>query len=203
MMNADHGTGPRRTICFRFRMTFRISFRSGIKQSFQATKYFRSVAEGLTNMFIPTLEPRQYVVGFPTGEMLPLRVWSSVKGLDDRLDELLEWVGSLHRDIRSLHRGATRDRELQHMVRNWLDIHCDGETFFLEQFPPSRSPEFDDEAAPDLSIGVLGGHTVMVSTDTLMYVRLDDDVYGLALARHGSYLLEEVKEGDAPAGRAA
>lgn len=175
-------------------MAFRISFRSGIKQSLQATRYFRSVADGLTVALIPAMRPRQYMVGFPSGEILPLRVWSIADRFDGHLDALLDWLSTLHRDIRALHRGGTRTRELQRMVRNWLDIHCEGETFFLEQFPPSRSSSFDPDGSPDLSIGVLGGHTVMVSSNTVMYVRLEDDVYGLSLARHGSYLLEKLPD---------
>lgn len=175
-------------------MAFRISFRSGIRQSFQATKYFRSVADALTGALIPSMSPRQFVVGFPTGEMLPLRVWSITDRIDEHLDALLDRLSAVHRDIRALHQGGAHARDLQRMMRNWLDIHCEGETFFLEQFPPSRSSSFDPEGSPDLSIGVLGGHTVMVSSKTVMYVQLEDDVFGLSLARHGSYLLEKLPD---------
>ena len=55
----------------------------------------------------------------------------------------------------------------------------------------------DTGLEPNLSLGVLGGRTIMISTDTVMFTQLAPGVHGLSIAQRGSYLLED----DAAMGR--
>ena len=171
-------------------MDFRVSFKSGTKQSLQAAGYFSSAAEEAMEGVIAGLTARQYVINLHDDSKLRLRIWSNAILDEQDMPELLAWLQGIHKDVILLHDDARHDSRLPHMVENWTMARHGGVNFFMEQFD-GEAPESPDTVA-DLSIGVLGGRTVMISTNTFMFTQLQDGVHGLAIANKGSYLIEKV-----------
>lgn len=171
-------------------MDFRVSFKSGTKQSLQAAGYFSSTAEEAMEDVLAGLTARQYAISLHDGSTLRLRIWSSAIFDEQDMPELLEWLQGIHKDIILLHGEVKHQDLLPQIVENWLTTRHGGVNFFMEQSDGDEpgSPE----AMADLSIGVLGGRTVMISTDTFMFTQLQDGVHGLAIANKGSYLIEQV-----------
>lgn len=174
-------------------MAFRVSFKAGIKQSLVAARYFSNAAAGAMDGVITDLTARQYLIGLQDGHDLHLRIWSKNEFVEEEMQELLEWLRGVHHDIVVLHRDGLSEADLPELLKDWFAFRLQGASFFLEQLEPGTEVA---EAAPVLSLGVLGGHAVMVSTNTLMFSELERGVFGLSIARHGSYLLERTAGND-------
>ena len=173
-------------------MAFGVSFKAGVEQSLQAARYFTSSAEEAMDAVINRLAPRQYLIALQDGASLRLRIWSGAELAEEELQEVIEWLRDVHKDLVVLDGEARDESRLAGIVQNWLLPRHGGQNFFLEQLDPSTAEA--TETIPELSLGVLGGRTVMVSTDTLMFTQLREEVYGLSIARQGSYLIGEVEQ---------
>ncbi|MCB0765304.1 MAG: hypothetical protein KDB84_11395 [Flavobacteriales bacterium] len=171
-------------------MPFRVSFKAGMKQSLLAARYFSATAAEVMDGVITGLTERQYAIGINANEQLRLRIWSEDEFLEEDMQELVEWLRGVHRDIVLLHRHGLKECELPELLKDWFTLRSQGRSFFLEQLDPETQDI--NKADPVLSLGVMAGHAVMVSTNTLMFTELERGMFGLSIARHGSYLLEQV-----------
>lgn len=169
-------------------MVLRTTFKHGAKQSYLASHYFTTVAEELVRTFIGDMEPRQYLVMPLLGEPVPLRMWSKDDLMGEDRARRMEQLNALHADVLKLSDEKMEPYEVGEMVQRWLLAFDPDANFFLEHLHPGQS--FHSEDAPLLSLVVLGGHVAMLSAAKVMYVRMDNELLGLAVAGSGSYLLE-------------
>lgn len=105
------------------------------------------------------------------------------------MEEILDRLRSLHQNIKDLVFGPRNRQRIRSVVEEWLTVNHDGNTFFLEQWDANTTTDVGSE--PELSLCVMGGKVAMMSTNTLMFSQLNDDVHGLSIAVQGSYLLEQ------------
>lgn len=169
-------------------MALRTTFKHGAKQSYLASHYFTTVAEELVRTFIGDMEPRQYLVMPSLGEPIPLRMWSKDDLMGEDRARRMEQLNALHADVLKVSGEKVEPYEVGEMVQRWLLAFDPDTNFFLEHLHPGQS--FHSEDAPLLSLVVLGGHVAMLSAAKVMYVRMDNELFGLAVAGSGSYLLE-------------
>lgn len=170
-------------------MELRISFKPGMKQSFTAARYFNGMAEEALQDSIARLTPRQYLITLPDDDKLRLRIWSLEEYDEERTQQAVAWLHGLHEDVNALVTSDRRDEQLGEIISLWLAAEIGQESFFIEELngPPTGKPESD----PELTLGVLGGQLVLLSTESIMFARLQPGVFGLSLARYGSYLIEQ------------
>ncbi|MBK7100664.1 MAG: hypothetical protein IPH63_02505 [Flavobacteriales bacterium] len=175
-------------------MALNVKFKPGTKQSLIAANYFNGSAEEAVTGVIAGLAPRQYRIVLQDDASIDLRIRSENEFEPDELHGLIEWLRELHQDIRVLNEPVLDQSDFERVALNWLAKRDTMLTFFLEQL--ADDPE-DTGLEPNLSLGVLGGRTIMISTDTVMFTQLAPGVHGLSIAQRGSYLLED----DAAMGR--
>ncbi|MCB9184915.1 MAG: hypothetical protein H6591_13480 [Flavobacteriales bacterium] len=170
-------------------MELRISFKPGMKQSFTAARYFNGTAEEALQDSIARLTPRQYLISLPNDDKLRLRIWSKEEYDEERTQHAVAWLQGLHEDVDAIVRSERRDERLGEIISLWIASENEQESFFIEELkgPPGEQPEDD----PRLTLGVLGGQLVLLSTESIMFARLQPGVFGLSLARYGSYLIEQ------------
>lgn len=182
------GPGPASAISTKG-MELRISFKPGMKQSFTAARYFNGTAEEALQDSIARLTPRQYLITLPDDDKLRLRIWSLEEYDEERTQHAVAWLHGLHEDVNALVTSDRRDEQLGEIISLWLAAEIGQESFFIEELngPPTAKPEGD----PKLTLGVLGGQLVLLSTESIMFARLQPGIFGLSLARYGSYLIEQ------------
>jgi hypothetical protein len=173
-------------------MALRISFKPGLKQSQQAARYFHDTVGSLVEAMLDGLEERVYRIGADDGRCLQLRIWCSKELKQDELHNLFEWLLTLRGDIHGLELGPQKPDDLAHVVGNWLDVRLDGADLFVEL--AIEHPDTGVAVLPEFSLGMLRGRSVLVSTNTLLFTWLEDGIFGLSLAGHGSYLFEVEQE---------
>jgi len=169
-------------------MSLRISYKPGVQQSQLAANYFQGSIEGLLENMIDGLGVHDHRIQADDGPCLNLRVWSAKPLLEHELNELFEWMLSLRADIHSLHEAPDDVNGLAAKVVDWLQVRLGGADLFVELSIVPKDTEQDDSL--EFVLGMVRGRSVVVSMDTLLFTWLDRDIFGLALAGHGSYLLE-------------
>jgi len=172
-------------------MALNVSFKPGMKQSLLAARYFNTTAEEAMDGLIASATPRQYLISVQDGTSLRVRIWSEIGLEEEQMGELLDWLRGVQGDIRTIQSGSTNAHDHASVVEKWVAERHGIADLFLEQLDPTTSSKADME--PDLSLGVLGGRTVMISTNTLMFSRLQEGVFGLSIAQRGSYLIEQLR----------
>lgn len=171
-------------------MTLRSSFQPGLQQSLEASRYFMTLAADLLNDHLPPMDPKQFLVTRNSQETIPLRIWAGGNMTDDHILELLPWVRAAKDGIITLEHRSVPEEEVERIVWSWATTRRTGETFFIEMLNPAHA--FTPDENNELSVGVIGGETVMVSARNVMYVKLGPGVFGLSVARKGSYLFEHI-----------
>lgn len=156
----------------------------------EASRYFMMLGTDLLSSYLPPLDPKQLLFTEPGHEPLPLRIWSAQGLVYDRVQELLPWVRSLAKSLDTLSRRPGHEEDVVPLIKEWMAVRHAEDTFFIEVLNPAHafSPDEDNE----ISIGVVAGETVMLSARNVMYVKLESGLYGLSVARVGSYLVEHV-----------
>lgn len=169
-------------------MALHVSYKPGKTQSEQAARYFQECVGMLLDTMMQGLEEHTYVVDGRTGPSLRLRTWSRSELQEVQLHALFDHIVALRSDVRSLEQGETQQDQVHRTVFSWLDAATGLEDIFVELtvVDPTRG----EEERPDLSLGLIQGRSVMVSTDRLLFSWLEQDIFGLAIADHGSYLFE-------------
>ncbi len=170
-------------------MALRISFERGAVQSLNAGRYFSELADELVTDLIGSMTSRQFVIMNAERPPLLLRMWSTGRGLDDEgKEDLLNSLLSVTDDVEALEAGPVGHEDLNAIVERWTAPLHGMPDLLLEQL--HRGQNFACEQPPRLSIVVLGGHMTMLSTDRVMFIRMEDHLHGLTIAGHGSYLAE-------------
>lgn len=169
-------------------MALRISFKPGIKQSQQAARYFHGSVLGLVEAMIDGLEERTYRIGSPLGPSLLLRTWCDSHLEEEELHALFDWLLALRKDVHSLNAGPPDPDQVAQVLGNWLAVRMGGADLFVEL--TVADPVGDLKDHPEFAIGMVRGRSVMVSTDTLLFTWLEEEIFGLSVAGHGSYLVE-------------
>ncbi len=175
-------------------MALRISFKPGMAQSQCAARYFQGSVEGLVDAVIDGLQEHDYLIGAGRGASLRLRVWSATALDEEGLHELFEWMLAMRADVQSLQEAPRDGEQLAPLVTNWLSPHLDAAQLFVEL--SIVHPEVGEEARPEFALGLMRGRCVMISTDNLLFTFLEEGIFGLSVAGHGSYLLEVMDGGD-------
>ena len=174
-------------------MSLRVTFKPGALQSMHAARYFNEAAGNLLEGWIERLEAQLYTMGLEDGSTMHLHVWSEEELNEDQLQQLFVWLMVLNEDIARSQKGRLREEEVRRMVANWLAFRHGGISFLAERSVLPSGGAAGERA--ELSLGVIGGRTVLVSTETMMFTRLTEGVYGLTMAGKGSYLVEDVQDG--------
>jgi hypothetical protein len=170
-------------------MALQIDLQKGAKQSHEASRYFNRLADELVKSFIRPMTPRQYNITNGGHESVYLRIWSVDPWLDEgNKEEALGWLGSIMTDVANIGRAPANMDQVHTMMERWLTPRPGTENFFIEQL----NEDFTSDDVPQLSIGVLGGHLSVLSAPSVMYMALEPDLYGLAVAGFGSYLVQEL-----------
>lgn len=173
-------------------MELRVSFEPGAAQSSQAASYFNGVIASAVEPWLEHWVGRTYGMEVGEAPRLRWRIWSDEEWSPEELSTLFVWLLIIREDIDRLQRGSMEEEAIGRMVANWIAVRHDSRSFFLEE--TVLGPDVPvDQQEPDLVLGVLGGRTIMASTDELLFTRLGDGLHGIALAGHGSYLLEDVE----------
>lgn len=170
----------------------RISYKPGVQQSQLAAKYFQGSIEGLLENMIDGLGVHDHRIQAEDGPYLNLRVWSAEALPEHELNELFEWLLTLRADIHSLHEAPGDVDGLAAKVVDWLQVRLDGADLFVELSVAPGDHTEDDSL--EFVLGMVRGRSVVVSMDTLLFTWLDKDIFGLALAGQGSYLMEVLAE---------
>lgn len=174
-------------------MELRITFEPGAMQSLQAASYFNGVIAHTVEPWLERWGARTYAMDTGEGAALRWRIWSEDDWSGEELSTLFVWLLILREDIERLQERMLEPEAVAGMVSNWLAMRHDGRGFFLEE--SVLDVEGHAQAEPRLTLGVLEGRTVMISTDELMFTGLSDGLFGLAVAGRGSYLVEDAAFG--------
>lgn len=170
-------------------MSLRVSFKPGALQSLQAADYFTGAASTLLEGWVERLEQHVYLFDAEEGGTTSLRVWSEAEHDEAHLQHLLVWLMIVREDLQRLGEGRPQEEEVRGMLANWLALRHGGGSFLVEQALLPAGGSSGERL--ELSCGVLGGRTVLVSTGSLMFTRLNEGLYGLTVAGRGSYLVED------------
>ncbi len=169
-------------------MSMSVTFKPGSQQSYAASDYLSDLASDLVSAFIADMDARQYLVGDVSTGGLAVRIWSSWALDESEVLELLPWVRSLDRDLYLLEQGAAGSEGVSGIIGEWLSLRHGVSAFFVEVLLPDQA--FSPEEQLRLSIGVIGGMTVMISAPSVMFVEQSPGLFGLSIAGQGSYLIE-------------
>ena len=170
-------------------MALHITYKPGEQQSQQAAQYFQDAVGSLVDQLVDGLEEREFrIVGGEAGS-LRLRIWSSTPPVEDQLHALMDRVLAVRNDLLQLQEEPRDAEGLAPLATNWLSPHLGGVDLFVEL---SILTADADEPVPEFSMGLYRGRAVLISTDTVLFTWLQQNVFGLSLAGHGSYLLEMV-----------
>jgi hypothetical protein len=170
-------------------MRTRISFKSGAAQARAAASYFTGLANSLFGELVTRMEEGLYEVITDDGFAFRLRVWTSRPLTMADLHQLFIWLIRVCDDATGLDTPSTAHQLIPRLAAEWRQVRHEGATIYVER---SVLPPGQEEEVPDLTVGVLGGRTVMVSTPDLMFIELQEGLCGFTVAGQGSYLLEEV-----------
>lgn len=173
-------------------MALHISYKPGEQQSLQAARYFQEVVESLVATMVEGLERNDYVIPAGEGAGLVLKIWTRAALDEEHLHELFDRILAVRTDLQKLREAPDDPECVVPIATNWLAEHLGGADLYLE-----LSLEQNGEAgpAPEFSMALMRGRSVMISTDTLFFSWLERNVFGLTLAGHGSYLMEVVEQG--------
>lgn len=169
-------------------MALRISFKPGQEQSRQAARYFQGAVGNLVESLIGGMEERDYRMGGDSGPALHLSVWSKVAPDDAMLHVLVDHILALRADTHALQEAPKDPQRVASTLASWLSPRLEGADLFVEL--TIEDPGGSAAEQPAFSLGLVRGRCVLVSTDTCLFSWLQEDVFGLTLAGHGSYLVE-------------
>ncbi len=173
-------------------MAFTFHYKAGAVQSREAGRYFSLVGNELLESGIADLEARQLVLTEDGQEPMPLRIWTATEPTSEDLAELVPWIRSVRTDMHDLAKRGGDLTKTPDMVQRWMRMQHGAKTFFAELLDPAHA--FTDDEDNALSLGVIGGETVMLSARNVIFMKLASDQFGLAIANKGSFLMERVTE---------
>ena len=169
-------------------MELQISFKSGDRQAQQAARYFNEAVGFLVDTMVEELEQQEFLISGNKDTTLRLRIWSRKSLTEDELHAILDRILIVRNDLVTLQEGPADPQRLAPLATDWLSGHFDGEDLFVEL--AIADPGSSEDPRPEFSMGLLRGRSVLISTDTVLFTWLQENVFGLTVSGHGSYLLE-------------
>lgn len=171
-------------------MALTFHYKAGEAQSRAAGHYFGLVANELIGAGLGDLDAQHLMITQEHEPPMPLRLWANSDSTPETLGTLAPWIRQVHADLHDLGTLHTRPSLVAPLVHGWMAPCHEDRTFFAELLDPSHpfTPEEDNV----LSVGVIGGETVLLSARDVMFVKLAAHQFGLAIASQGSYLIEQV-----------
>lgn len=177
-----HGIRRRKTMALTFH------YKAGEAQSRAAGRYFELVATELLGTRLDGLDARPLVITQDDEQPMPLRLWSTSDPTPENLGDLVPWIRQVHSEMHDLGLRATRPSMAAAFAQQWMETRHGDRTFFAEMLDPAHAFSPDEDNV--LSVGVIGGETVLLSARNVMFVKLARDQFGLAIASKGSFLIE-------------
>ena len=173
-------------------MALSISYKPGKAQSEQAARYFQEAVTALLDSMMDGLEERTYRIDGHSGPSLKLRTWSRQELQDAQLHAMFDRIVAVRAEVQSLEQGPVTQDQVGRTISGWLENTLEGLDLFVELTLVHADQPADER--PALSLGILRGRGVLVSSDNLLFTWLDQDIFGLAIAEQGSYLVEVQEE---------
>lgn len=173
-------------------MSPKISFAPGVMQSLQAASYFNGVIAKTLEPWMMGWTPHRYIVDLGEGPRLLWRVWSDTEWTEEELQLRFVRFLPLHEDLELIAEGMRNEGEVARILSSWYGMR-QGPGSFLLEVALLTGPRSEGQETR-LVVAVLNGAIQMVSTDLLLYTRLEHGLHGLAVAGEGSYLVEESEE---------
>ncbi len=170
--------------------SLQVTFKPGVKQSCRANNYFVSIGNEMVDLFLRRLTPRQYRITEPTGDFMPLRIWSDEVLLDEHnKEDFIGWINQLMKDISTISSDKWGLSELREIIERWSQPEEPMSNYFIEHMKQSHGvPLWNYQ--PKQSFIVLGGRVSMVSDKKLMFIQIDEGMSGMSIIGKGSYLFE-------------
>ncbi|HRH70803.1 MAG TPA: hypothetical protein PLB89_14975 [Flavobacteriales bacterium] len=176
-------------------MAVRITFKPGMKQSQQAARYFHDTVGGLVEALLEGCEEHHFRITADHGAALQIRIWSATAPDQEVLHGLMDLLLGLRADLRTLQEDPGGQDRVAKLATDWLSVHLGGADLYAELAVEHPGPV--PEERPEFALGLVHGRCAMISTDTVLFTWLDDSIFGLAVAGHGSYLVETVSGANA------
>lgn len=172
-------------------MPYQLRFASGTEQAVHAGLYFHTVANDLVDDTLAHVRPNHYRVGPGTPPRSVLRFWSHGQPASENVLNIAAVAAALQREASALLRAKHREANVLDFFQRWLGLVWPEPAFFLEKLKARDA--FTQNERLDMSLAVLGGRLAMFSTGALMFVQQAPDLYGMAVAERGSYLVEVLR----------
>jgi hypothetical protein len=169
-------------------MALHVTYKPGKAQSEQAARYFQEAISALLDTMMQDMTEHTYRVDGRSGPSLKLRTWSREPLDDQQLHALFDRIVAVRSDVQRLEKGILTHGQVHHAISSWMEVAMEGEDLFVEL--TIVDPAEGTEEHPALSLGLVQGRSVLVSSDRLLFTWLDQDIFGLAIAGQGSYLFE-------------
>jgi hypothetical protein len=163
-----------------------ISFSSGLEQSLLAVRYFKSLGSDFVCREVVKLEPTNLLVNFGEnqGGEIPIRLYSQPQADRVQAAQLLKLMKSRTSKI-------TIDSKPEEVMDLLMDLLRDSQEidtgFMGEVYNPKMG--WRDQGR-EFSTFVSHGVVHFASSNDLMIVQVEPDLYGVAVAGNGSYLID-------------
>lgn len=171
-------------------MALTFTFKAGAQQSREAGQYFSQVASEMLETGLGDMAPCQLVLTEDGMEPMPLRIWTGNEPTSEDLADWVPWIRSVHAQMHDI---GSRKADLglaTQAAERWVQERHMETTFFAEILHPAHA--FTPDEDNTLSVGILGGETVLLSSRNVMFMKLATDQFGLAIAQRGSFLIERI-----------
>ena len=173
-------------------MAIHIHFQPGEDQSVQAAQYFREVASTTVSPAMEGMVEQDHLIPGPEGVFLHLRIWSQENLDEQALHELFDHLLAVRSGLQQVQEHPGEPDPLAEAAGHWLSPSLGERDLFVEL--TIAGPDGKDQDTAEFSMGLIQGRAVLISTDTALFARLQDGLFGLALAGEGSYLVEDLEE---------
>jgi hypothetical protein len=167
-------------------MALHYAFKPGREQSMQANAYFRLLASDFVERGILDMEPTQYFFEEEERPPMTLRVWTG-SGNTVRLREMLPWLRAVCAGLARLEKS---EDSVPAVIPPLMRSTDPSATCFIEMLEAESA--FTKQERNILSVGVLAGESVLLSTMNVLFVRLAEGLHGLSIFDQGSWLIEDV-----------
>lgn len=165
-----------------------ISFKRGPKQSLRANEYFMVLGTELTDNCVSEMTPFNYVFIHEDHETTRLRYWAREEASAKEILAVRDWVYELGQDLDELRKKPAGVKHVTELIRRWMTTNEFLTSFMVEQFYPGNPFRENEEAA--LAAVVTGGKIRMLSAQDVFYIEEGGGIFGLSVARKGSYAIE-------------
>jgi hypothetical protein len=174
-------------------MGTKVTFKSGWQQAAEAAQYFNGLAAELVRGIVEQSIPRLYLIGETGQRQLTILLWVQDHDSHD-LPDLVPLIRALHTDVIRLARTNVDESLVLDLIKAILCLRMNDRRCFLELFASPRA--FMSGRDPQLSLAVEGGRITLVSGAKLLFVQQTDELFGMTIGDHGSYLVEQVEAGE-------